>query len=116
MNEATRRRKIRVGQVVSDKMQQTVVVVVEVVRRHRLYGKPLRQRRRYKAHDEQSACRIGDVVRIEETRPLSKEKRWRVVEVLRRGTGELPAEEKAFAPELAEPAPVELDDSEGSES
>ncbi|MBI2322244.1 MAG: 30S ribosomal protein S17 [Chloroflexi bacterium] len=96
-----RQRVQRVGQVVSDKMQKTVVVVVELVQRHRLYGKLVRKRHRYKAHDEHNQCRIGDVVRIEETRPLSKEKRWRVVEILRRGTGELWAAERAFQTEVA---------------
>lgn len=96
-----RQRVQRVGQVVSDKMQKTVVVAVELVQRHRLYGKLVRKRHRYKVHDEHNQCRIGDVVRIEETRPLSKEKRWRVVEILRRGTGELPAAERAFQAEVA---------------
>ncbi len=73
------------GIVVSDKMDKTVVVAVETVRRHRLYDKPIRRTRRYKAHDERNECRVGDVVRVVETRPLSKEKRWRVVEIVARG-------------------------------
>lgn len=96
---AAKRRKQRVGQVVSDKMQKTVVVVVSTVQRHPLYGKPVRKRRRYKVHDEHNECRIGDIVRIEETRPMSKEKRWRLVAILRRGTGELAMAERAFQPE-----------------
>lgn len=78
------RRKTRVGTVVSDKMQKTVVVAVETIKEHPLYGRRIRRTRRYKAHDEENACREGDRVRIEETRPLSKEKRWRVVEILER--------------------------------
>jgi small subunit ribosomal protein S17 len=77
--------KIRLGTVVSDKMQKTVVVEVERTKRHRLYNKTLKRTTRYKAHDERNECRLGDVVRIIETRPLSKEKRWRVLEILKRG-------------------------------
>jgi small subunit ribosomal protein S17 len=77
--------KIRQGTVVSDKMQKTVVVAVERTKRHRLYKKTLKRTTRYKVHDERNECRLGDRVRIIETRPLSKEKRWRVLEILRRG-------------------------------
>jgi len=78
------RRKTQVGLVVSDKMQKTVVV--EVVRRgrHPLYKKIVRQSRRFKAHDEQGEAHVGDRVLISETRPLSRDKRWRVVQVLER--------------------------------
>ncbi|MDI7275578.1 MAG: 30S ribosomal protein S17 [Anaerolineae bacterium] len=76
------------GRVVSDKMQKTVVVVVETATRHPLYGKTLRARKRYKAHDEENACRVGDLVRIVESRPISKEKSWVVEEILERGPGE----------------------------
>jgi small subunit ribosomal protein S17 len=78
-------RKVLQGIVVSTKMQKTVVVTVESFKRHRLYKKTLRRTKRYKAHDETNACVLGDVVRIVETRPLSKEKRWRVAEILTRG-------------------------------
>jgi small subunit ribosomal protein S17 len=74
--------KTMVGVVVSDKMDKTVVVVVERLKRHRLYKKTLRRTKRYKAHDPNNVCRVGDTVRLVETRPLSKEKRWRVVEIL----------------------------------
>jgi small subunit ribosomal protein S17 len=74
--------KTIVGVVVSDKMDKTVVVAVERTRRHRLYGKTLRRTNRYKAHDENNVCKLGDTVRLVETRPLSREKRWRVVEIL----------------------------------
>lgn len=75
-------RKARIGTVVSDKMDKTVVV--EVVRQfpHRLYKKIIKRSKRFKAHDEENACSVGDVVRIMETRPLSKQKRWRVVTIL----------------------------------
>lgn len=78
------KRKTREGKVVSDKMEKTVVVVVETLVRHPIYGRRMRRTKRFKAHDAENQCRTGDVVRIEETRPLSKEKRWRVVEILRR--------------------------------
>lgn len=80
------------GQVVSDKMDKTVVVQVEHLSRHPRYGKVLRVRKKYKAHDEENACRVGDVVRIIESRPLSREKRWRVEEILKRAAIEMPAE------------------------
>jgi small subunit ribosomal protein S17 len=85
MEEFGKRRKIKLGRVVSDKMDKTVVVAVESYRRHPLYKKAVRRIKKFKAHDEQNACQEGDIVRIEETRPLSKEKRWRVVEVISKG-------------------------------
>ena len=74
--------KSMIGRVVSDKMDKTVVVVVETRKRHRLYGKTITSRQRYLAHDEKGASHAGDLVRIEATRPLSKGKRWVVAEVL----------------------------------
>ena len=79
------KRKTRVGRVVSDKMNKTVVVAVGFSRPHRLYKKRVRRISKFKAHDEQNTCHIGDVVRIEETRPLSKDKRWKVVDILSKG-------------------------------
>jgi len=76
------RRKVRDGVVVSDKMTKTVVVVVQELKPHPLYKKVVRRSRRFKVHDEEEACRVGDRVRITETRPLSKDKRWRVAEIL----------------------------------
>jgi small subunit ribosomal protein S17 len=76
------RRKVREGLVVSDKMDKTVVVVVEDRVKHPLYGKVMRRTSKLKAHDEQNACGIGDRVLLMETRPLSATKRWRVVEIL----------------------------------
>lgn len=75
----------KVGRVVSDKMEKTVVVSVESVRRHPLYHKRMTHTTKFLAHDEQNACKPGDVVRIEETRPLSKRKRWIVREIVERG-------------------------------
>jgi small subunit ribosomal protein S17 len=77
--------KSRLGRVVSDKMDKTVVVVVETPKRHPLYKKTLRRAVRYKAHDEKNQCGLGDIVKIVETRPLSKQKRWRVAEVITKG-------------------------------
>jgi small subunit ribosomal protein S17 len=81
---ARRARKMRVGTVVSDKMQKTVVVAIERRVAHPVYGKMITRTTRLKAHDEQNASKAGDTVRIVETRPLSKDKRWRVVEILER--------------------------------
>lgn len=76
------RRKVREGVVVSDKMDKTVVVAVETRKVHRLYKKAARVTKRYKAHDADNTCKVGDKVKISETRPLSREKRWRVSEIL----------------------------------
>jgi small subunit ribosomal protein S17 len=81
-SEARNRRQTVVGTVVSDKMQKTVVVEIARLVRHQGYGKRVRRKTRVKAHDEGDACREGDTVRVMETRPLSKDKRWRVVEIL----------------------------------
>lgn len=75
-------RKMREGLVVSDKMDKTVVVAVQRLKRHPLYGKVQRVTKKFKAHDENNECRIGDRVRIMETRPISKDKCWRILEVL----------------------------------
>jgi len=77
-------RKTRVGLVVSDKMQKTVVVSVERRVPHPVYGKMVTRSKKYKAHDEENSAKVGDRVRIMETRPLSKDKRWRVVEIVER--------------------------------
>ena len=76
------RRNTRQGRVVGDKMQQTVVVAMEQRIRHPLYGKIMRRTSRVKAHDEENTCGVGDTVAIMETRPISKEKRWRVVQII----------------------------------
>ena len=80
--EVRSRRKVREGLVVSDKMDKTVVVVVEDRVKHPLYGKVLRRTRKFNAHDENNSCGIGDRVLLMETRPLSATKRWRVVEIV----------------------------------
>ena len=75
-------RKTRTGVVVSDKMDKTVVVAIKTKVRHPLYGKMVNRTRKFKAHDENNECGIGDTVKIMETRPLSKDKRWRLVEIV----------------------------------
>lgn len=85
MSERQYKGKVMVGKVVSDKMTKTVVVVVETRRRHPLYGKIITMRRRFKAHNEDPKAKAGDTVKIVESRPLSREKRWRVAEIVRAG-------------------------------
>lgn len=75
-------RKVLTGRVVSDKMDKTITVVVETYKKHSLYGKRVKASKKYKAHDEQNQAKIGDTVRIMETRPLSKDKRFRLVEIV----------------------------------
>ncbi len=75
-------RKTRVGKVVSNKMDKTIVVAIETSVRHPLYGKIVKRTYKLKAHDEENQCQIGDKVKVMETRPLSKEKRWRLVEIV----------------------------------
>lgn len=75
-------RKTRVGRVVSDKMDKTIVVAVEDIVRHPIYKKTVKRTTKFKAHDENNECKVGDRVLIMETRPLSKEKRWRLVEII----------------------------------
>ncbi|MFO7941694.1 MAG: 30S ribosomal protein S17 [Bacillota bacterium] len=82
--QTTSNRKVRRGVVVSDKMDKTVVVEVEARIKHPLYGRRVRRTKRFKAHDERNECRTGDLISITETRPLSKDKRWRVLEIVRR--------------------------------
>ena len=75
-------RKTRIGVVVSDKMDKTIVVAIKTKVRHPLYGKMVNRTRKFKAHDENNECGIGDTVKIMETRPISKDKRWRLVEII----------------------------------
>lgn len=77
-------RKVRIGKVVSDKMDKTIVVAIVDNVKHPLYGKIVKRTYKLKAHDENNECKIGDIVKVMETRPLSKEKRWRVVEIIER--------------------------------
>lgn len=82
MTDVRNSRKTRVGMVVSDKMDKTVVVALQDSVRHSLYGKSVKRTKKVKAHDESNECNIGDKVRIMETRPLSKDKRWRLVNII----------------------------------
>ena len=82
MAEARGMRKTRIGVVVSDKMEKTIVVEIRTRVKHPLYGKIMNRTIKIKAHDEKNECGIGDTVRIMETRPLSKDKRWRLVEII----------------------------------
>ena len=82
MSEARNMRKTAVGRVVSDKMDKTVVVAIQDSVKHPIYDKVIKRTLRYKAHDEKNECGVGDRVRIMETRPLSKDKRWRLVEII----------------------------------
>lgn len=77
-------KKKRTGVVVSDKMDKTIVVVTHRMTKHPLYKKYIKKRVRFKAHDENNVCHVGDTVLVQETRPLSKEKRWKVIEVLKK--------------------------------
>ena len=87
------RRQERIGTVVSNKMNKTIVVSVVSLKKHRIYKRTYKQTKHFYAHDEENACQIGDVVRIQETRPLSKLKRWRLVEIMKLGSGIVPVEE-----------------------
>ncbi len=80
-----KKRKTRVGRVVSNKMDKTVVVAVETLRHHPLYKKTIKRAVKFKAHDRNNECGVGDTVRIIETRPLSRQKRWRVAEIITKG-------------------------------
>ena len=87
------RRQQKIGRVVSNKMDKTIVVAVESLKKHRIYKRTYKQTKRFHAHDEENTCQVGDVVRIEESRPQSKLKRWRLVEIVKRGSGIVPVEE-----------------------
>jgi small subunit ribosomal protein S17 len=82
--EVRNRRKLRSGKVVSDRMDKTVVVSIERLVKHPVYGRYVRKRSKFKVHDEKNECHVGDVIRFMETRPLSKDKRWRFVEFVER--------------------------------
>jgi len=87
------RHQQKIGRVVSNKMQKTIVVAVESLKKHRIYKRTYRQTKRFHVHDETNICQIGDMVRIEECRPLSKTKHWRLVEIMKRGSGIVPVDE-----------------------
>src|SRR5579864_8110017 len=83
----------KVGRVVSDKMDKTRIVVVESLKKHRIYKRTYKQTKRFHVHDEENLSHQGDMVRIEESRPMSKLKRWRLVEIVKRGSGIVPVDE-----------------------
>ncbi len=103
-------RKIRQGKVMSVKMDKTVVVAIETMKPHPLYRKRIRRTNRLNAHDETNACNLGDVVTIRETRPLSKTKRWEVLEILRRGDV-AEVQPRVIGRELEQPVAAEGDGS-----
>lgn len=82
MAEERNARRVQIGKVISDKMQKTIVVVVETYKKHDLYHKRMKYTKKFKAHDENNEAKIGDTVKIMETRPLSKDKCWRLVEII----------------------------------
>lgn len=100
----TSRRVQKVGRVVSDKMDKTRVVVVESLKKHRIYKRTYKQTKRFHVHDEENRSQLGDMIRIEECRPMSKLKRWRLVEIVRHGSGIVPVDEALarVAPDQAE--------------
>ena len=81
-DESRGQRKVRLGTVIADKMNKTIIVEVGTSKAHRLYRKTVRRRTKFKVHDEKNECGVGDLVRITETRPISKEKRWRLLEIV----------------------------------
>ncbi len=91
--QARSRRVQKVGRVVSNKADKMIVVAVESLKKHRIYKRRYKQTKRFYAHDEENICQIGDLVRIEESRPLSKLKRWRLIEVIRQSSGIVPVGE-----------------------
>src|SRR5947209_19344563 len=106
MPDERKPRRTKTGRVASNKMNKTVVVAVEMVTRHRLYGRTLRRTRNFKAHDEDNRCAVGDPVVIAESRPISKDKHWVVQHTLRRGTRapvEIAAVDGRWAPERGGP-------------
>ena len=111
------RRQQKVGRVVSNKMNKTIVVVVATLKNHRIYKRTYKQTKRFYAHDEQNACQIGDMVRIEESRPMSKRKRWRLVEIVRPSSGSVPVEEVLAEadPDLSSASSGESDESDASD-
>jgi small subunit ribosomal protein S17 len=81
-DETRGNRKVRIGRVVSNKMDKTIVVAIETRVKHKLYGKIVKRTTKLKAHDEENICQVGDRVKVMETRPLSRDKRWRLVEII----------------------------------
>ncbi|GHO44057.1 30S ribosomal protein S17 [Ktedonospora formicarum] len=92
-SSTTARRVQKVGYVISNKADKTIVVSVESLKKHRIYKRAYKQTKHFHAHDENNTCQIGDLVRIEETSPISKLKRWRLVEIVKSSSGIVPVEE-----------------------
>lgn len=92
-SSTTARRVQKVGYVISNKGEKTIVVSVESLKKHRIYKRTYKQTKHFHAHDENNSCQVGDLVRIEETRPISKLKRWRLVEIVKSSSGIVPVEE-----------------------
>jgi len=111
------RRQQKIGTVVSNKMNKTIVVAVESLKKHRIYKRTYKQTKRFYAHDEENISQVGDMVRIEETRPLSKMKHWRLVEIVKRGSGIVPVEEvlAEVDPDLASTTSDETEEQEQPE-
>jgi small subunit ribosomal protein S17 len=109
------RRVQKVGRVVSDKMDKTRVVVVESLKKHRIYKRTYKQTKRFHVHDEGNLSQLGDLIRIEESRPMSKLKRWRLVEIVRRGSGIVPVDEALaqVTPDLEESEAAGEEQAEG---
>lgn len=84
MTDNRTNKKVRIGTVTSDKMEKTITVSVETVKQHPLYKKTIKTSKKYKVHDENNEAKTGDIVKIIETRPLSKDKRWRLIEIIRK--------------------------------
>jgi small subunit ribosomal protein S17 len=110
------KRKVRLGQVVSDRMDKTVVVAVETPRIHPLYKKTIRRMVKYKAHDEKNECQVGDKVKIVETRPLSRDKRWRVAEIITKGEVVEISPQEITEAEIAEIQPEKKAEEETAEA
>jgi len=111
--QKTVRHQQKVGRVISNKMDKTIVVNVESLKKHRIYKRTYKQTKHFHAHDEENICQVGDMVRIEECRPLSKMKHWRLVEIVKRGSGIVPVEEvlAEVDPDLTTAAPGEAEES-----
>lgn len=101
MEDTRGRRRTLMGRVTSSKMDKTVVVAVEVVHKHRLYGRPIRRTHKFKAHDPTNQCHAGDMVEIRENRPLSREKRWVVARLIKTGHEDIPIIDQTAPPPAA---------------
>src|SRR5215472_6485060 len=113
--KAGHRRVQKVGRVVSDKMDKTRVVVVESLKKQRIYKRTFKQTKRFHVHDEENLSHLGDLIRIEESRPMSKLKRWRLVEIIKPGSGIVPVDEALAQVNPAQEEPAEASEEQASE-